>query len=472
MRTKDEILQGEDERTFLTSCYFNLEKWYERVIGRTIKPYHREWIEILQSHKHIAISAPTGFGKTSLFGVGYCLWMAYFHPRSLSVIVANTIRTQSSKILEEIKWEIENNEMLKQLIPTDSKTTWTKEKLITSNGSIIQYAANSPNIRGLQADYLFADEVATYDSHEVFFRDVASRVNSKHGILAAVSTPIHTADLLAKLMNSKGYFKKFYPAIIDQDGKADVNGESIWPERFPKERLIEIRDRDGLSNFEKNYMCNPRAEAEDPVFTLASVEDCYDVSRSFTTENEGGQTYIGADFAISSGPTADFDAFTVVEYVGEKAIVRHGERHRGMPIPSKVQRLKELSEIYKPIRLVLDPSNIGSAIVQQLRSEGLPVETQSFQSQARRKLLIDLRVIIDNKQLILPRNLDNPTTINYIDKLTEELIGFRDIKSKATETKHLVSTSAHDDTAISLAMACKGSSMLCQNFDDYIASGN
>lgn len=471
MRTKEEILKNEDERTFLTSCFFSFEKWYERVLGRNIKPYHREWIQILKNNKRIAISAFTGSGKTSLFGVGFCLWMAYFHPKSISLIVANTIRTQSSKILEEIKWEIENNEILKQLIPLDSRTTWTKEKLITSNGSIIQYSANSPNIRGIQADYLFADEVATYDDHEVFFRDVASRVNSKDGILAAVSTPIHTADLLAKLMNSKNYFKKFYPAIINSEGIGDINGESAWSERFSKERLLKIRDTDGLSNFEKNYMCNPRAEAEDPVFTLSSVEDCYDVSRSFTTESEGGQVYIGADFAISSGPTADFDAFTVVEYVGEKAIIRHGERHRGMPIPSKVQRLRELFHVYKPIRMVLDPSNIGSAIVQQLRNEGMPIETQSFQSQARRKLLIDLRVLIDNKQLIIPRNLDNPTTIIYIDKLTEELIGFRDIKSKVTETKHLVSTSAHDDTAISLAMACKGSSILCQSFEDHIASG-
>jgi hypothetical protein len=63
-------------------------------------------------------------------------------------------------------------------------------------------------------------------------------------------------------------------------------------------------------------------------------------------------------------------------------------------------------------------------------------------------------------------------TRDFTDQLTEELIGFRDTTSRKTSTKQLVSTSAHDDTVMSLAMACKGASMLSQSFEDPIGVGN
>lgn len=473
MRTKEQILQGEDETTFLTSCYFDFEKFYTRVLGMEVMHYHREWIQVLKDYKYIAISAPTGFGKTMLFGVGYPIWLSFFKPGSESLIVSNTIRSQSAEILETIKITIETNEILKQLIPADTKTSWTKEKMIMSNFSKIQLCANSKSVRGHHPDYEFCDELAIYDDHEVFWRDVITRVDNKKGTFAGVSTPVNTSDLLAQLMNKPGFFAKFYPCLVDKEGKADVNGESIWPTKYSKEYILnEIRGKSSLAHFERNYMCNPKAEAEDPIYTLASIEDSYDVSRSFSNQTEGGIIYIGCDFAISSGPTADYDCYTVVEYLGDKIIVRHGERHRGLPLPVKLERLRELKRIYNPTMFIMDPNNVGTSIIIQLTMEGFPVESQSFQSLARRKLLIDLKSAIDNKRLIIPRNLEHMETIEFTNKLTEELIGFRDITSFKTKTKQLVSTSAHDDTVMALAMACKGASVLNQTFEDPIGVGN
>jgi hypothetical protein len=477
MRTKEEILQGEDETTFLTSCYFDFEKFYTRVLGMEVMPYHREWIQVLKNYKYIAISAPTGFGKTQLFGVGFPIWMAFFKPKSESLITSNTIRSQSAEILETIKITIETNELLRQLLPEDIKTSWTKEKMIMSNFSKIELCANSKSSRGHHPDYHFCDELAVYDDHETFWRDIITRVDNKKGIFAGVSTPVNTSDLLAQLMNKlKGNpkcFVKFYPCLVDKEGNTDINGDSIWPTRFPKSYILnEIKSKISLSDFEKNYLCNPKAESNDPFFPLSSVEDCYDITRSFTFENEGGIIYIGCDFAYSTGPTADWDAFIVVEYIGDKIILRHGERYHGIPIPAKLERLRELRRIYNPQMFVMDPNNVGTNIIVQLTMEGFPIESQSFQSLARRKLLVDLRVVIDNHRLIIPRNNDSMETRDFTDKLTEELIGFRDTTSKKTSTKQLVSTSAHDDTVMALAMACKGASMLNQSFEDPIGVGN
>jgi hypothetical protein len=319
--------------------------------------------------------------------------------------------------------------------------------------------------------------LAVYDDTETFWRDIITRVDNKRGTFAGVSTPVNTSDLLAQLMNkfqsNPNCFTKFYPCLVDKEGKADINGESIWPTRFPKEYILnEIKSKQSLSDFEKNYLCNPKAESNDPFYPLANVEDCYDITRSFTFENEGGIIYIGCDFAYSTGPTADFDCFVVVEYLGDKIILRHGERHHGIPVPAKLERLRELKRIYNPTMFIMDPNNVGTSIITQLTMEGFPIESQSFQSLARRKLLVDLRSVLDNHRLIIPRNLESMETRDFTDKLTEELIGFRDTTSRKTSTKQLVSTSAHDDTVMSLAMACKGAGVLNQSFEDPIGVGN
>lgn len=118
---------------------------------------------------------------------------------------------------------------------------------------------------------------------------------------------------------------------------------------------------------------------------------------------------------------------------------------------------------------MLDESNIGQAILQELRADGLPVEAQQFNSSARASLLTNLLRIIENKKLVIPRSKEDPYTMNYTNILTEELISFKEVESKTTKIKHMVSEGAHDDTAISLAMACKGAGSK-KAFVDYIAS--
>ena len=104
MRTKAEILQGENEKDFMLKCFFDLELWCTRVLGFTLKPFHKEWLRLLKTENRIAISAPTGFGKTTIFGIAYPLWQALFEPGSQSLIMSKNIRTQSATVLEDIKF--------------------------------------------------------------------------------------------------------------------------------------------------------------------------------------------------------------------------------------------------------------------------------------------------------------------------------------------------------------------------------
>jgi hypothetical protein len=431
-------------------CALDPEIFCERVLGLILKPFHREWLRLLMDDDkdRLAISAPTGFGKTTIFGVAYPLWLSIFKPNSRSLIVSKTIRTQSSNVLDEVKRTIENNELLSTYMSSEQEKEWSKEKLVITNGSSIFYSSYATSVRGVHVDYIFADEVATYLETETYFRDVTSRAVAKKGKIAAVSTPLNTTDLLAQLMNNKVYFSRSYPAI--------VNGESIWAERFPINELMRVKLEQGESNFEKNYMCNPIAESENAVFPIKLIMECFNYETGFNSNVEG-RTFLGCDFAVAKGPTADFDAYVVIEKLGNSFIIKHIEIHRGFPIDAKVRRIIQLNELYKPVKVIIDESGIGTAILEELRSNALPIIAQSFHSAARNNLLMSLKNILDGKKLVIPRSKDDSMAIKLTDELVAQLIGFKETKSKATGSINYLSQASHDDIVMALAMAVKES---------------
>ena len=467
MRTKKEMFAGDDENVFLLKCSLDFGFFCERVLGYQMKPFHLEWCNLLRKNRMLAIMAPTGYGKTWIFGIGYPLWLSYFYPKSKSLIVSKTVKGQSSTVIEAIKFLIEQNELLKELIPKDKRlSSWTKEQMICSNNSKIFNAPYSPSVRGHHVDYIFGDEVASYpdrsDHYVIWFRDVISRVaDSKIKKIAAVSTPIDPADLITVLCKQeKGWTSKIYPAIVDKNGKASVapykDGVSIWEERFPMKNLMEELSIQGDENFERNYQCNPNAQIAGAIFKTKNISAGWDNNRTFSDTQEGGLVFIGADFAMSEDKRADETAFVVVEKVAEKIIVKHMESGRGWSVDACIQKLMDLYEIHKPYQIIIDKSNVGDHISKKLLLNGIPAIAQPFGATSRRVILSVLKVIISNEMLILPYSKDDLNAQQYTDKLTHQLNGFREEKSKLSDMPVIRSKADHDDLAMALGLAVKG----------------
>jgi hypothetical protein len=223
------------------------------------------------------------------------------------------------------------------------------------------------------------------------------------------------------------------------------------------------------SYFERNYMCNPRAEVENAIFTPNAIENCYDKGAGFTSKNFGGQVFIGGDFAIASGPTADWDCYIVAEKLADRVIIKHGEVHRGVSIEGKVQRLLQLNEMYNPQQFILDESTVGIAVIEDLRMKGVPVEAQSFHPKARNSLLTNLKRLIDNGQISIPRNKQDMRAMAFTDKLISELLGVKEASSMGVT--NYVTTTPHDDTVMALALSCKRA-VFRKEFVDSIASSS
>lgn len=470
MRTKEEILQGMEESLFIDICSLDFRFWAERVFGAEPKDFHIEWMDLVHNNRYVMLQAARGFGKTYFLGVIYPIWLAYYHPKYKLFFTASELG-QATKILDEVKGTIEDNEFLEHLMPTDPKSTWRKTELKLTNGAHFLCKAFTVHMKGIHVNYVFVDEIQDIIDRNIFYKAISPTVNRFNGHLIAVGVPDNPGDMVEELSNNEEYVNGYYPALVLDKHNKPIPNNPLYPEVFPMEKLNQIRKRDGESSFQTQYMLNPRAEGDNDVFPHNWIANCYNYQERFhDTVSEDGFCFIGADFAISQGKRADYDCYVVVQKFGGRTYIRYAERHKGTSVDSKVLRLKELFAIYNPLKMILDPSNVGIVVVQDLRNLGFPVEEGEFHSRARHKLLVNLQMMMQpdkngNSELVIPRNAEDSAALTFSNKLVEELIGFKEERSIASGIKSYVSKAAHDDTVAALALAVKGASEQCEFLD-------
>lgn len=306
------------------------------------------------------------------------------------------------------------------------------------------------------------DEAASYRDHDVFFRFVVTRTNAKKGKVICISTPEDITDLMSVLALRKTYWSRTYPAIIE--------GKALWPVKFGLEELERIRNDIGDEAYQREYMCNPRAQAANAIFPADIIENCFDYESRFMDKKmfEDSTVIIGADFAISSGQDADFDSYIVLEKHNGACYIRHGETHKGFPINSKVDKLVELYQKYGALKIYLDPSSIGAAVLERLRNRGIPVMAPDFTAANRNRMLISIREMLEDRKVLIPRDINCFLTMKFTNTLVQELLAFRETKTLSRQDKTFQSKSKHDDTVMSLALACLGAQN-AREFLDFVA---
>jgi len=475
MRTKDECLQGMHIVEFVARCKIDFKFFCERLLGITeyggVHGFQLEWFYLIQNNERIIIEAPSGFSKTTVVGIAYPLWLIFNYDKKKILLISKTMPQAKDNMLGQIRDFIEDNEMLRHLIPRDADKTWNQSQLRTSNGCSVINRPYSVNIKSYRADYIFLDEIDSYEDTNIFFDYVVSRLNPG-GKLVGISTPEHEGRLIglirARRLDKEGYIIRKYVAIVNCKIAGDLStGESLWEERFPLTYILKLRKEQGEQFFQKNYMCNVKVGGENSIFKLHYIMNCYDHKRKFTPIKEKKESFIilAGDFAISSGPRADFDGYVVVEKTENSYIIKHIEKHKGIPTPQKIERMDELAVEYGVDAIIADESNIGSDAINGLRMKGYYVVAQKFSSDERKKLLIILKNVIESGKLVMPRHPDDNYALEITNELTTQLTGFEEEVSEKTKSKLLVSKSRHDDLAMSLAMAVKlGSEQITGSF--------
>jgi hypothetical protein len=468
MKTLKEIIpEGMSETLFYDNCYLDFKFFGERVFGLDMQPFHVRMLEKIYKSKRLVVKAARGLGKSTILALIYPLWLCIFHPGSHILFTAAS-QKQAERLLSILKDEIEDNEFFSELKP-NNPSRWGAGWVKMSNGCEIFCKAFTKGIKGVHVDYCFVDEIQDIEDRRNYKDAVVPTTNKKKGSIAVVGTDNDPTDMLNELYENPEYEKLFYPILI-------AEGVSIWPSVFSIEYIQQIRRDIGEASFQRQYMLNPKAAMEEAVFSPDWIGNCYDNTLCFTAGkmHETGVVVIGADFAISKAKHADYDAYVVLEKFGGKVYLRYAERHKGLPKAAKQERLKSLYHQYNATKLILDPANVGEAILQDLRMESYNVEAGEFHSSARNKLLVNLLMMIqpdensEESVLVIPRDSEDPACLTFTNTLTQELISFREVKSPTSGMKSFQSKGAHDDCAIALALACKATNDV-QDFSDFMA---
>lgn len=468
-KTEEDVLQGMDYVEFITRCKIDFKFFCERLLGITdyggIHPFQMEWFYLIQNNKVSVIEAPSGSSKTEIVGVAYTLFYLLNNPKSKVLLVSKTIQQAETNLLERIKTYINSNPIMQGLFKPEKEETWNRKQIKLADGSLISNVPYNLNIRSYRANLIICDEADSYEDTDIYFSEVTSRL-IPGGKICIISTPKGTTRLIGQLKARKpqGYSFLKTCMLVDKKGKPahppyiEKEIKSIWPERFTVKYLLEELNAIGENAFELNYQCNV-IEGEDAIFSLKTISNCFDKNLTFNTNlNKDAQYIISADFAISKGPKADSDAFIVLEKLNKIITVKHIETHKGKPLPFKVNRLVELYEKYqngRTVRIIADESNMGSMVIRELRSRGCTVVAQKFYWQDRKNMLLTLSNVFESdKGIIIPFSDEDREAIKYVEELIKQAIGFKR-KTSESGNEIILSTSAHDDILISLAMGVK-----------------
>ena len=240
---------------------------------KSIPPFHMEMWELCCSDEpKVAIAAPRKHAKSTAITYAYILAMLLTRQKSFCLLVSNT-EAQASEFLMSIKSELENNEALrvKYELKVLVKDTETNIICLMNDGHQfrIQAKGSEQKVRGIKwlnkrpdlivCDDLEEDEqVLSSERREKFrkwFMNALIPCGSDTCWIRVVGTILHLDSMLQRLINDPTWKHLFYSAC---SGKFK---DILWPEKFSKECLLEIRAgfaaQNNLDGWSQEYLNNP-----------------------------------------------------------------------------------------------------------------------------------------------------------------------------------------------------------------------
>lgn len=439
-------------------CQNNMEYFMTEILGYDVKPFHKEWINMILSNHRNCIICSRDHGKSILVSLVYPLWHMIFSPQinpldkidNYNTVIVSNSQNQSTELISRIKTEIETNDYLSTI--SFDRTNKARVKMLEKgNRNKIDSLSFGSSIRGLHPRIVIVDDpLNERDSlatiYKFFFADMLPLV--KHdGYMHVVGTPFSFDDLYSELKKPEKHFNvATYPAI---NGDTE---EVLWPERWSYEDLMERKALQGDWLFSQEYLCNP-VDDSTSIFPADLVNGCIDTRIGFQEYPRSDCRYtIGVDWSIGTKSSSDYAVVTVLED-DMKGHVRIANVWRENQVDYDVQidALLKFNDFYKPSRIFIEDNAFQAIFKQILSKQKIPVKGYTTTQKNKEKDVFALHSAFENKRLTLPKG--TPISKELMDRLQTELLAFG---YKDGKLKGLI---GHDDMVMSLviAMACAAS---------------
>jgi len=377
-------------------------------------------------------------GKTTTIAIR-AIWFAAKHPRTVSLIVAPSMR-QSMIMMDRIHGFL-------IALPKQTRRAYVSKMQRTvvwfKNGSQIVALPNSPHmLRGYTAHQVICDEAAFFrDDELVFYNVLYPMLATTDGQLIVSSTPWGKNTVFYKMNNDAAFSKH----VVTAD---DVVKTGLIKRSF----IEEMRKQLPAERFRREFL-SEFVEDADAYFPQDLIAKCIVSEPLVATQdwtyypfeyNASGQFTVGVDF----GKKVDYSVVAIIDKLGEKLRLVHLHQ---FPLEtayaSVIGYVKALSDRYKTVTKVLcDQTGVGEYIVEDMARANIPgVEGVTLTGSVKQEILGYLKQQMQNGVIQIPYDSDLIAEIN-VER-------FELMKGGQMQFSHPEGAHIHDDRLWALALA-------------------
>jgi predicted phage terminase large subunit-like protein len=223
--------------------------------------FHEEIAELTDMEQFLNLVAPRGFAKSTILSFLKVLHWIVYERKHFILLISDTM-PQATLFLQAIKEELESNEkLIGDFGHLEGEKKWSEKDFITSTGIRVVARGTGNKLRGLRHRQYRPDAVVLDDpqndehveSHQQREKDwrwfirVVLNVGQEDTCIFVIGTIIHPECIVFRLIDNEGFTSRVYRAIKD-------DGTSLWPERWPIEKLELKRKQLGSVAFDMEFM--------------------------------------------------------------------------------------------------------------------------------------------------------------------------------------------------------------------------
>ena len=448
---------------------------FPTALRKSTPPFHKEVYANLadDEKKRVLIAAPRGTAKSTVTTLIYPLWRVAFKKsdEDLFIVIISESQAQSINFLSRIKYHLTHSDRFKEVFGDMGPNTarrWTHTDIVLANGTRIIAVGTGQRVRGfIEGDTRpnliivddFESELNAYTAearakNRKWMTEAVIPSLSDEGKIAMIGTVISEDCFLYWAKESSAWNVLWFSIWNDKE-------ESIWPERFPKERILQIKDEfssvGNINGFYQEYM-NIAQSPEDAPFQpewikMHSYEYKKLEGQNVIIKNEGLENekikpvelYTGVDPASSLSARADFFVIATI------AIDNNNNKY--------------IVDIYRDkISPALQPGKIIE-IYKKYRPRRIKVETVGYQEALRtavRELMREEELYIPGLESgVKPRNSKSERLLSLVPLFAKGTFYFKPENMIAQQEFLSYPKGKHDDimdaiwTALDGAKPCR-----------------
>lgn len=423
----------------LLAYYISMGKWH---YAEHLQLIETKIFDLLKGKtKHLIVNMPPRHGKSEFISKYFPFWYLLNNPNKKIILVsyqAGIAEGWSRKIRD-----LFNNYGAKfgvRLNPSHNKSN--SFDFIGYSGSLYAVGIGGA-LTGKGADLFIIDDPVKNDeeANSVVLRDklwewfnaTALTRLEPDGHCIIVMTRWNEDDLTGRILsNSNVDFKMNWdlislPAISQSnDLLGRKSGVALWEERFPIDKLLELKSQIGSYWFSSLYQQEP-VPSGNTIFNRATFkyfdefEHYYNLAVSPTMNKqilkENLTIMATSDLAISTNETADFTVFLIFGKTLEGDILILDVIRERFEFTSHLAMLNAIFAKYRPILIGIENVQFQQALIQTAIKTGLPIKSlRADKDKVSRALAV--ASLIENGKVYFKRNSA------YLEDFEKELLIF------------------------------------------------